>query len=399
MNTPFNLSNLLQNTNYWYKNAFETNHGRRPHFYEALNDLNRFPADILEVGTTGGDINDPNGIHGSGHSTIYWAEYVRQNGGSLTIVELNPTILGNCKVMLKDFIDAGTNIIFINDDGANWVGKKYDLYYLDAGDIEWQTFEMFKKIDLRNGSILLDDWNDGGKCTRVKALYPFFTKVCACGPTHQMGYYKKFQNFGEEKFKIGNLELDYYRGWKGNREATNERSCEVSLGKFFIKKFDKVTELGAVMPYYSDFNEKMSEYVIDPYDRFEKCIKIDGEEYEYNNQNVLSLSTLEHIGNDNGYDTTIDLRKAVRVIEKIINQSKKHLLCWGIGQHPELDKYIQNSNLNFNILVRENRRGMVNNWKENNDKNNLYLPYGNWDMACEYYGHSLGLVVVNNNLF
>lgn len=400
MNFNINNTKLLQNANYWYKNAFDTEHCRKPGFLEVLSELNGRPANILEIGTTGGDINDLNGIHGSGHSTFYFAEYIRQNGGSLTIVELNPQILENCKIMLEDFVKAGINIKFVCDDGLNWAAKPdFCLKYLDAGDIEWQTFEMFKKIDLRDSSVLLDDWNSGGKCDRVKILYPFFNKVFACGPKHQMGYYRRFESFGEEKFKIGNLELNYYRGWKGNREATNERALEVPLGQFFLEKFEKVIELGAVMPYYCDNGSKSPDEVVDPYDKFEKCFKIDGEEYDYTQKNVLSLSTLEHIGNDNGYDSKLDQQKAARVIEKIINQSKNYLLCWGIGQHPKLDEYVQKSNLNVNILVRENRRGLINNWKEDSDKNNLYLPYGNWDMACEYYGHSLGLAVVSNNLF
>ena len=388
-----NLNNTLQNTNYWYKNAFETDHARKPVFLEVLSELNNQPVNILEIGATGGDMSDKNYIHGAGGSSFYFAEYVRQNGGSLTIVELNPQTLENCKVMLEDFVKAGVNIEFVCDDGLNWASKPYDLYYLDGSDIEWQTYEMFRKIDLRNGCILLDDWNDGGKCTRVKTFYPFFSKVYACGPTHQMGYYSKMENYGEEKFQIGSLEIPYYRGWMGNREATNNRACEIALVNWFRQKYnDDIIEIGDVSCHHPGYN---GHKILDPFGPFPDAIRKDVLDYSYQNLNVVSVSTWEHLS-ESAYGNK-DKEKPIEALKKVTKEAQNYLITFDIGADRYLEDWLMNQDeIKYTFMVRENSRGLVNNWTQSNDKNNFYLEYGHFEYKKNLYGNALAICVIGN---
>ena len=191
-----NLQNILQNANYWYKNAFETNHARKYVFLEVLSQLNG-PAHILEIGATGGDMQDPNYIHGSGGSSFYFAEYVRQNGGSLTIVDINPQTLENCKIMLEDFVKDGVDIRFICSDGLEFLknNNKFDFIYLDGPDEETFTFEAFRLVDRYKSKVLIDDANgwdrSQGKCVRTRKYYQDY-KLYKCGTIHEMIAYDKY---------------------------------------------------------------------------------------------------------------------------------------------------------------------------------------------------------------
>ncbi len=185
------LENILQNANYWYKNAFETEHFRKPVFLEILSSFNSKPINILEIGATGGDMHDLNYIHGAGGSSFYFAEYVRQNGGSLIIVDVNPLNIKNCKTMLEDFIKVGTNIEFICDHGLNYIrgNNNFELIYLDGPDDEKFTFESFKLIDRYKTKVLCDDANGfergKGKCVSLIKNYSDYT-FHPCGTVHKM---------------------------------------------------------------------------------------------------------------------------------------------------------------------------------------------------------------------
>ena len=189
-----NLNNILQNTNYWYKNAFDTEHLRKPVFLDVLKQFNNQPVNILEVGAVGENMSDPNYIHGAGGSSFYFAEYVRQNGGSLTIVELNPQTLKNCEIMLEDFVRAGANIKFICDDGIKFLkhNNDFQLVYLDGSDVEYQTFDMFQLINRTKTKVLCDDangWRQGeGKCVGLRVYYQDY-KLFKCGVSHEMIMY------------------------------------------------------------------------------------------------------------------------------------------------------------------------------------------------------------------
>lgn len=207
------LKNILQNTNYWYKNAFETDHARKPVFFEVLNTFNNQPINILEIGAIGGDMSDTNYIYGAGGSSFYFAEYVRQNGGSLTIVDVNSQILGNAKIMLEDFITTEVDIRFICQDGIEYLkqNREFDLVYLDAGDEECQTYEMFRLINRIKSRILCDDangWERGaGKCVRIRKYYTDY-QLYKCGVSHEMIFYDTIKK-NDDKFKTRSLELNY----------------------------------------------------------------------------------------------------------------------------------------------------------------------------------------------
>ena len=209
--------------------------------------------------------------------------------------------------------------------------------------------------------------------------------------------YDKLENYGDETFKIGSLELPYYRGWKGNRESTSERAIEISLGNWFIDKYkENIVEIGAVMPYYYD-NYKFD--CVDPYDNFPGCFKVDGIDFDYSGKNFLSISSIEHIGWDVGYDKERDKEKAFKVLKKIIKEAENYLITWPMGQNICLDQYLKESrDISYTLMTRDNFRGLINNWTENKSMKGFEIPYLWWDFKLDYYGNAGCVVIVNNCL-
>ena len=85
---------------------------------------------------------------------------------------------------------------------------------------------------------------------------------------------------------------------------------------------------------------------------------VDAEECDFTDRDVLCLSTLEHIGKDDYDNPDIDAEKAIRILDKITNESSTFMVTWGTRYHNELDTYVK-SNLDkydwFGYIKREEK--------------------------------------------
>ena len=101
----------------------------------------------------------------------------------------------------------------------------------------------------------------------------------------------------------------------------------------FLNKFNfDCIEIGAVMPHYN----YIAKLVIDPRDDYQNCYKINALDYSYFNENVLSISTIEHFKIDEFNRTDYD---SITCLCKIINESKNYLITWPIGYNKILDYF------------------------------------------------------------
>lgn len=338
---------------------------------------------------------DVNSRAGDGWADFYWCELLARKGcGSLTIVDISQEAIENCQVILSDFKDR-INIKFVVDDGRNWTDKKYDFYYLDGGDADWQTFEMFKKIDLRNGHVLLDDAGWGGKVDRIKHSYPFFNLI-QVNEIHQMVYFSKMENYGNTHFKIGSLNLPYYRGWKGNREATNNRAVEISLIQWFTNKYKKdfknIIEIGDVSPAYEIFDDHK---ILDPFGPYLKSIRKDVLDCDYNDKRVVSVSTWEHFS-EAAYGNS-DKEKPIKALYKVAQEAKSWLISFDIGGDRYFEDWLMKQNdFKYTFLVRGNDRGLINNWYQSDDKECFYYDYLHWELEAGLYGNAKAICVLSS---
>ena len=174
--------------NEYYKAFKESVNDRDFVFTNILASYNEKPIDILEIGCAR-NLDCFTGKSGDGWSSLFFAEYVEQNYGSLEIVELDVNNLKNCMKITEDFVD---HIIYVHMDGIDFLKKdnNFDLIFLDAGDDPQITLEMFELCDRTKSDILIDDANIGGKADLVRPKYPDY-QLFKCNQVHEMIFYPK----------------------------------------------------------------------------------------------------------------------------------------------------------------------------------------------------------------
>jgi hypothetical protein len=175
-----------------------------------------------------------------------------------------------------------------------------------------------------------------------------------------------------EFFKIGGIELKYH-------EPTNsERRIEVPLLAHFIQRADKdeVIEVGAVSNHYFPSHHR----IYDPTD--ERAIKEFAERLDYVGKNVVSVSTVEHIGRaEYGLSSTSPYR-AIIALSKML-EAETYLITWPIGYNTLLDSYARNVLTIFNDKnIITAKRDADNNWEITNPRSfdfgyNSPYPLGN----------------------
>jgi len=130
--------------------------------------------------------------------------------------------------------------------------------------------------------------------------------------------------------------------------SVNERGVEIILGSMFgHNNQNNFIEVGAVLPYYL---KDIYHEVIDPYDPYDKCIRIDAESYDFTDKNVLCISTIEHMGTEDYGNKDVDQQKPIRFLDKLYSESNKFLATFPLGSNKFLDEYIFNySNLRYKV--------------------------------------------------
>jgi len=142
--------------------------------------------------------------------------------------------------------------------------------------------------------------------------------------------------------KIGKVDIELYKKPGYNNPDKNERAVELALAFYFCKKTPEIVELGAVLPYYINATHS----VYDLHDPYKNCIRINLEnlnKYSLVDKNVVSISTLEHVGFDNYANQAIrqptaNWANGIKIFEKIQQEAKSYLITLPIGYNSGLDE-------------------------------------------------------------
>jgi hypothetical protein len=176
---------------------------------------------------------------------------------------------------------------------------------------------------------------------------------------------------------IFELKNSFYSLWNKmgyNNPWQNERNVELPILFKAINKFNSlnysILEVGAVSPYY-DF---VMHDICDPGDD-KANIKIDvallTEEYDA----VVSISTIEHIGEDE-YGVKGAKFNSIGALKHLNKLAKKELLItFPIGYNKQLDYYVFSgqTNLNVNYIQRGDRDNIY--WAEVDQSVAMYCSY------------------------
>lgn len=190
-------------------------------------------------------------------------------------------------------------------------------------------------------------------------------------------------------FQINSLSFRYAREFF-NDAWQNERSLEVSLGRYFLSKFNNVLEVGAVLPYYgSDLHE-----IIDLADEHPKSRKVNALGYPYAGRNVLSISTIEHMSSRE-YGNTSD-QDSIEFLKQVVAGASTYMITWGIGYNPQLDAYVKAHPEIPRIIMR--RTNWKNEWSNHLDTNDFSFPFGHSDKPIPqgFFNNANAVCVITN---
>ncbi len=156
-------------------------------------------------------------------------------------------------------------------------------------------------------------------------------------------------------FNYRGKQYDYF-DHKHNQTLNNERCVEVTLGREYMlnHKDDGILEVGAVSPCY--FPCPSNHTVVDLIEQPQnvKLLSQCACETDYTDQNVLSISTIEHVKSGEpwkGQSTELVPDAAYNVLLKMVSDSKSAFITWALGVHCNLDKMFADNRELFDYTV------------------------------------------------
>lgn len=126
-------------------------------FKNVLSSFGGSPVNIFQVGAI--ESFEDKFRTGSGWSDIIWGEYIRDNGGSLRIVDVDLDHLAN-SALAASMLNYEVSITY--GDAIKVIEEGYDIYYLDGSNDPDETLEQFKKIMHTESVVMVDDYSIKG---------------------------------------------------------------------------------------------------------------------------------------------------------------------------------------------------------------------------------------------
>lgn len=149
---------MNQYYDYW-KNSINTQLSRDPIFLDILSKFNNQPINVLEIGCARSIDNQSR--YGDGWSSLFWADYILQYGGSLVSCDIDEISINNVNILLKNIPIKFDPIVA---DGCQILKEKnkYDLIYLDGSACPQQMLDQIKLCDINYSYVLCDDFTIKG---------------------------------------------------------------------------------------------------------------------------------------------------------------------------------------------------------------------------------------------
>jgi predicted O-methyltransferase YrrM len=173
----------------------------------------------------------------------------------------------------------------------------------------------------------------------------------------------------------------YYGKWsKYNDPETNERKAELPVAFWFINKFeDDVIEIGEVTDFYIDARHT----VYDLCTERPTTIKRDAFDVDYTGRNVLSISTVEHVGFGD-YGQPKVPHQAIKLLKKMVSEAANYLISFPIGYNLELEQDMKDAGIDYSII----ERSLTNHWTHVDHKDLSKYKYG----SPQYAGNAIAII-------
>lgn len=124
-----------------------------------------------------------------------------------------------------------------------------------------------------------------------------------------------------------------------NATWTAERKIEVPIFKELVENTSgKILEVGCVLPHYIKIKHK----VIDKYEEYPSCQKIDVIDYkpEEKYNLIISISTLEHVGKDEEIQDALKPRKSLIHLKSMLAPNGNLIISYPEDYNPNLNKAV-----------------------------------------------------------
>lgn len=141
----------------------------------------------------------------------------------------------------------------------------------------------------------------------------------------------------------------YYDFWGPyNNPRINERNIELPIAFWFIENYnDNLIEIGEVTPFYREANHPVYDLSSDIADRRRDVFDIN-----LTDKNVLSISTVEHVGFGD-YGNTPVPHLAIEAIRNIRRQCRNYMITYPVGYNTELDVDLMESGDHYFVMFRD----------------------------------------------
>lgn len=180
-----------------------------------------------------------------------------------------------------------------------------------------------------------------------------------------------------------NTEVNEYFDHPYNDTKNCERAVEIPLAFNYLDWIaGDVVEIGAVTCYY----RPASHIVIDPVDAY-ATKKALSQDCTFKNLNVLSISTIEHLGFGD-YVPEINYGLAFNELYRIVMESKTCFITWPIGYNKIFDSQVKANYSLFNYFFYEKISDHPKRWSKSESIKCFdyqYGPRGNC-IICIYKG-------------
>jgi hypothetical protein len=190
-----------------------------------------------------------------------------------------------------------------------------------------------------------------------------------------------------QTFNIGNLELHYlnhnYNCGTGNNRT--ERCVEVPIATYWCSKHDNIAEVGAVLPYYYN---SLTVDIIDPSDTH-KAVNHRKSlfDYDFYQRDVLSISTLEHIGTgEYGVKESNTAYNALSALDHILFACSNYLITLPFGCNSSIDSAFINHKLDSSVVYMMTRQ-----------KDGNWLQVNSFDSLREYGSNMANSIIILTN--
>jgi SAM-dependent methyltransferase len=181
------------------------------------------------------------------------------------------------------------------------------------------------------------------------------------GPQIGVLHYKAIKNVSQKGFRLDNKIYPYYRGTSTLAYLT-ERTVELPVAKRLVDNCrGNVLEVGNVLSQHYPVNHT----VVDKYEQAPNVLNVDVCDYkpETKYDLIVSISTLEHVGYDDGEPDKTKIRKAFDNLLSLLTPNGLLFFTAPTGYNNDFDKFVIQNSYGFKLsaMLRDN---VLNEWHQ-----------------------------------